>query len=82
MSSTPIDDYEDLTSCHFLLGQSSFNQSPGDFNDSQTNLRTKWKAVQADTIMFWSRSTNSTFQPQDIEKCGQRNHETLTSNIQ
>ena len=57
MSSTPIDDYEDLTSCHFLLGQSSFNQSPGDFNDSQTNLRTKWKAVQADTIMFWSRST-------------------------
>ena len=52
-----IDDFEALTPYHFLLGSPSFNSSPGDFNDSQINLRTKWKAVQAATNMFWRRWT-------------------------
>ena len=52
-----IDDFEALTPCHFLLGSPSSNLSPGDFNDSQINLRTKWKAVQAATNMFWRRWT-------------------------
>ena len=56
-NSDNIDDFEVLTPYHFLLGSQSFNPSPGDFNDSQINLRTKWKAVQAATNMFWRRWT-------------------------
>ena len=56
-SSNSIDDFEALTPYHFLLGSPSSNPSPGDFNDSQINLRTKWKAVQAATNMFWRRWT-------------------------
>ena len=57
LNSDSIDDFETLTPYHFLLGSPSFNSSPGDFNDSQINLRTKWKAVQAATNMFWRRWT-------------------------
>ena len=56
-NSDGIDDFEAITPYHFLLGSPSFNPSPGDFNDSQINLRTKWKAVQAETNMFWRRWT-------------------------
>ena len=56
-SSNSIDDFEALTPYHFLLGSPSSNPSPGVFNDSQINLRTKWKAVQAATNMFWRRRT-------------------------
>ena len=56
-NSDSIDDFEAVTPYHFLLGSQSFNPSPGDFNDSQINLRTKWKAVQAATNMFWRRWT-------------------------
>ena len=55
-NSNSIDDFEALTPYHFLLGSHSSNPSPGDFSDSQINLRrTKWKAVQAATNIFWRR---------------------------
>ena len=52
-----IGDFEALTPYYFLLGSPSSNQTPGDFSDSQINLKTKWKAVQATTNMFWRRWT-------------------------
>ena len=57
LNSDSIDDFKALIPYHFLLGLPSFNPSPGDFNDSQINLRTKWKAVQAATNMFGRRWT-------------------------
>ena len=56
-NSNSIDDFEALTPYHFLLGSPLSNPPPGDFSDSQINLRTKWKAVQAATNMFWRRWT-------------------------
>ena len=57
LNSDSIDDFKALIPYHFLLGLPSFNPSPRDFNDSQINLRTKWKAVQAATNMFGRRWT-------------------------
>ena len=52
-----IDDFQALIPYHFLLSSLSSNPSPGDFNDSQINLRITWKTVQAATNMFWRRWT-------------------------
>ena len=62
-NSNSIDNVEALTPYNFLLGSPSSNASPGDFNDSQINLKTKWKAVQAATNMFGGHGQRSTSQP-------------------
>ena len=80
-NSDSIDDFEALTPYHFLLGSPSFNPSPGDFNDSQINLRTKWKAVQAATNMFRRRWTKEYLPTLVSQKSGQTNLETLKSEI-
>ena len=56
-NSNSIDDFQALIPYHFLLSSLSSNPSPGDFNDSQINLRITWKTVQAATNMFWRRWT-------------------------
>ena len=53
--SDDISDYNALTPNHFLTGRSSNNTSPGYFQDSEVNLRSKWRAVQAATDIFWKR---------------------------
>ena len=47
-----IDEFEALKPQHFPLCLLSSNPSPGDFNDSQLNFRTKWNALQVVTNMF------------------------------
>ena len=52
-----IDDYEALTSNHFLLGQRSNNTPVINNKEVDVTVRRTWKAVQAATNSFWSRWT-------------------------
>ena len=52
--SDDIEDYEALTPNHFLIGRSSPNTSPVTPTED-TNIRSKWRSVQAATEMFWKR---------------------------
>ena len=42
-----ITDLEPLTPNQLLIGSSSLNIIPGNFNGDETNLRKKWRSVQA-----------------------------------
>ena len=53
--SDDLDDYEALTPNHFLLGRCSPHLPIGKFADEEVNLRSKWRAVQAASNMFWAR---------------------------
>ena len=44
-----------LTPNHFLLGRQPLYFSPATINDEHVNSRTRWKALQALSKMFWSR---------------------------
>ena len=52
-----IDDYEALTSNHFLLGQRSNNTPVINNKEVDVTVRRKWKAFQAATNIFWSQWT-------------------------
>ena len=52
-----IDDYEALTSNHFLLGQRSNNTPVINNKEVDLTVRRKWKAFQAATNIFWSQWT-------------------------
>lgn len=53
--SDDVNDYEALTPNHFLIGRNSPNINVTSADPTKTNLKTKWKAVQAATDMFWKR---------------------------
>ena len=44
-----------LTPNHFLLGRQPLYFSPATIKDEHVNSRTRWKAVQALSKMFWNR---------------------------
>ena len=52
-----IDDYEALTSNHFLLEQRSNNTPVINNKEVDVTVRRKWKAFQAATNIFWSQWT-------------------------
>jgi hypothetical protein len=54
VSSDP-EDPEALTPNHFLIGRTSANQSPGEFDDADLILRRRWKISQRLSDHFWKR---------------------------
>jgi hypothetical protein len=54
VSSDP-EDPEALTPNHFLVGRTSANQSPGEFDDADLILRRRWKISQRLSDHFWKR---------------------------
>jgi hypothetical protein len=53
--STDPEDPEALTPNHFLIGRTSANQSPGEFDDADLILRRRWKISQPLSDHFWKR---------------------------
>ena len=47
--------YDVLTTNHFIIGETNANLTTGQFDNSQTNYRKKWKNVEAATNMLWNR---------------------------
>ena len=54
-TSDSIDDFDAMTTYHFLLGSPSPNLPSGNFNQSDMKYRAKWKNVHSATNMFWHR---------------------------
>ena len=53
--SDDVNDFEALTTNHFIIGSDCYNFSPGVFEKQEINLRRKWRSVQAATNLFWDR---------------------------
>ena len=53
--SDDINDFNVLTSNHFILGKQPLNFSPDTIKDGHVISKTRWEAVQALTKMFWRR---------------------------
>ena len=54
-SSDDINDLLPLTPNHFLIGRSSPSDQLVNVSENDVNSRTKWKAAQSLTNMFWNR---------------------------
>ena len=56
---TPVSDdpnnYETLTSTHFLIGRASPNTPPGRVEEREINSRKRWRMAQALVDMIWRR---------------------------
>jgi hypothetical protein len=53
--SSDLEDPEALTPNHFLIGRTSANQSPGEFDDADLILRRRWNISQRLSDHFWKR---------------------------